>query len=241
MLYKSVNESFNEFIIRQERCQVHPLQGLRQAVLLRRPLLSSKRKTSWSRTAPPASAAGAVPRSARPAPSASRSNEETFKNNASWSSAHIRNLYAQADTGGILLAAMGNPADYPIYWDHLLLDASQVTNPSIDPLREPMELRTYLGKKPHKDRDRPRREDRQAVLEDQAHPAAEARVPVHLLRHELRRAEPERPPGHGRRGRRARHHLQYRRGRSAQGPLPLRQERHRPGRFRPLRRQRAVP
>jgi glutamate synthase domain-containing protein 2 len=30
----------------------------------------------------------------------------------------------------------------------LLLDACQVTNPSIDPLREPMELRTYLGKKP---------------------------------------------------------------------------------------------
>ena len=47
-----------------------------------------------------------------------------------------------------MLAAMGNPAPYPIFWDHLLLDASQVTNPSIDPLREPMELRTYLGSKP---------------------------------------------------------------------------------------------
>ncbi|MBM4087018.1 MAG: FMN-binding glutamate synthase family protein, partial [Planctomycetes bacterium] len=33
-------------------------------------------------------------------------------------------------------------------WDHLVLNASQVTNPSIDPLREPMELRTYLGRKP---------------------------------------------------------------------------------------------
>ena len=29
-----------------------------------------------------------------------------------------------------------------------MLDACQVTNPSIDPLREPMELRTYLGRKP---------------------------------------------------------------------------------------------
>jgi len=29
-----------------------------------------------------------------------------------------------------------------------LLDASQVTNPAIDSLREPMELRTYIGKKP---------------------------------------------------------------------------------------------
>ena len=34
------------------------------------------------------------------------------------------------------------------YWDRLLLNASQVTNPSIDPLREPMEIRTYLGAKP---------------------------------------------------------------------------------------------
>ncbi|HEY5432240.1 MAG TPA: FMN-binding glutamate synthase family protein, partial [Coriobacteriia bacterium] len=33
-------------------------------------------------------------------------------------------------------------------FDHLVLDACQVTNPSIDPLREPMELRTYLGRKP---------------------------------------------------------------------------------------------
>ena len=76
-----------------------------------------------------------------------KSNEENFKRNESWSGAHIRNLYAQADTGGILLAAMGNPAKYPIYWDHMLLDASQVTNPSIDPLREPMELAHLSGQK----------------------------------------------------------------------------------------------
>jgi glutamate synthase domain-containing protein 2 len=50
----------------------------------------------------------------------------------------------------VLLTGMGNDRPYPIYWDHLLLNASQVTNPSIDPLREPMELRTYLGKKPEK-------------------------------------------------------------------------------------------
>ena len=42
---------------------------------------------------------------------------------------------------------MGNDQPYHIYWEHLLLDACQVTNPSIDPLREPMELRTYLGSK----------------------------------------------------------------------------------------------
>jgi len=27
---------------------------------------------------------------------------------------------------------MGNPKPYPIYWDHMLIDACQVTNPSID-------------------------------------------------------------------------------------------------------------
>ncbi len=45
---------------------------------------------------------------------------------------------------------MGNDRPYPVYWDHLLLNASQVTNPSIDPLREPMELRTFLGRKPER-------------------------------------------------------------------------------------------
>ena len=45
---------------------------------------------------------------------------------------------------------MGSPVDIPVYWDRMLLDASQVTNPSIDPLREPMELKTFLGAKPEK-------------------------------------------------------------------------------------------
>jgi glutamate synthase domain-containing protein 2 len=45
---------------------------------------------------------------------------------------------------------MGNPKDFPVYWDKMLVNASQVTNPSIDPLREPMETRTALGKKPKK-------------------------------------------------------------------------------------------
>jgi len=43
---------------------------------------------------------------------------------------------------------MGNDKPYPIYWDRMLINASQVTNPSIDPLREPMELKTFLGRKP---------------------------------------------------------------------------------------------
>ncbi|MHB1652856.1 MAG: glutamate synthase-related protein [Desulfitobacteriaceae bacterium] len=71
-----------------------------------------------------------------------------FRENANWTASTIKAIYKQAETGGILLTGMGNDRPYPIYWDHLLLNASQVTNPSIDPLREPMELKTYLGRKP---------------------------------------------------------------------------------------------
>lgn len=73
--------------------------------------------------------------------------EPSFRTNANWTVAHIRNLYKQAETGGILLAGLGCDLPYRIYWDHLVLNASQVTNPSIDPLREPIELRTFLGRK----------------------------------------------------------------------------------------------
>jgi glutamate synthase domain-containing protein 2 len=45
---------------------------------------------------------------------------------------------------------MGCDKPHYTFWDKLLLNASQVTNPSIDPLREPMEIRTYLGTKPDK-------------------------------------------------------------------------------------------
>lgn len=71
----------------------------------------------------------------------------TFRHNDYWSPRTLTNIYKQAATGGILLTGMGNDQPYHTYWDHMLLDACQVTNPSIDPLREPMELRTYLGSK----------------------------------------------------------------------------------------------
>jgi len=61
---------------------------------------------------------------------------------------HRRNVWHQAETGGVLLTGMGCDLDYPILWDHLVLDACQVTNPSIDPLREPMELKTHIGRRP---------------------------------------------------------------------------------------------
>ncbi|MBN2371673.1 MAG: alpha-hydroxy-acid oxidizing protein [Vicinamibacteria bacterium] len=71
-----------------------------------------------------------------------------FRDNANWTARAIRNVYKQAEGGGVLLAAMGNDQPFPIYWDRMLLNAAQVTNPSIDPLREPMELTTHLGRTP---------------------------------------------------------------------------------------------
>ncbi len=73
--------------------------------------------------------------------------DHTFKENANWKTEVIEDIYRQAESGGVLLASMGTPKDYPVYWDKMLINASQVTNPSIDPLREPMETRTYLGRK----------------------------------------------------------------------------------------------
>ena len=77
-----------------------------------------------------------------------------LRENANWQNDTIREIYKQANTGGVLLSSMGNPKPMPVYWDRILINASQVTNPPIDPLREPMETRTFLGKKPdHIERD----------------------------------------------------------------------------------------
>lgn len=65
-----------------------------------------------------------------------------------WTLQAMQDIAKQAQTGAVLLSSMGNPQHYPIYWDRLLLNASQVTNPSIDPLREPMETRVFLGSRP---------------------------------------------------------------------------------------------
>ena len=67
---------------------------------------------------------------------------------AVWTLEYMQDIATQAASGGVLLSSMGNPLPYPVYWDHLLLNASQVTNPSIDPLREPMETRVFLGGRP---------------------------------------------------------------------------------------------
>jgi len=77
-----------------------------------------------------------------------RRNPLDYRENYNWCPEVIEDIIKQSETGGVLLTGMGNDKSYRIYWDHLVLNASQVTNPSIDPLREPMELTTYLGQKP---------------------------------------------------------------------------------------------
>ncbi|MBO7404129.1 MAG: 4Fe-4S binding protein, partial [Clostridia bacterium] len=82
-------------------------------------------------------------------------NANAFRENANWQSDTIKEIYKQASSGGVLLSSMGNPKPLPVYWDRMLINASQVTNPPIDPLREPMETRVFLGKKPDRIRRRP--------------------------------------------------------------------------------------
>ena len=77
-------------------------------------------------------------------------NRCTLRESANWSSDAVEEIWKQAATGGVLLSSMGNPRHFPVYWDKILINASQVTNPPIDPLREPMETRVFLGRKPER-------------------------------------------------------------------------------------------
>ncbi len=77
-------------------------------------------------------------------------NDCTLRENANWQNDTVKEIYKQANTGAVLLSSMGNPKPLPVYWDKILINASQVTNPPIDPLREPMETKVFLGKKPAK-------------------------------------------------------------------------------------------
>jgi glutamate synthase domain-containing protein 2 len=77
-----------------------------------------------------------------------KKNPNASRENANWTMEALRDVKKQAESGVVLLTGMGCDKPYFTYWDRLVLNASQVTNPSIDPLREPMEIRTYLGAKP---------------------------------------------------------------------------------------------
>lgn len=61
-----------------------------------------------------------------------------------------KNLWRQVDPnnpGHVLLISTGSDSALMSYFDQLMFDACQVTNPPIDPLREPMETRVFLGRK----------------------------------------------------------------------------------------------
>ena len=96
-----------------------------------------------------------------------------LRENANWSDETIKEIYKQANSGGVLLSSMGNPKPLPVYWDKILINASQVTNPPIDPLREPMETKVFLGKKS----DRIRR-DENGELVVETTPQLELSMPV---------------------------------------------------------------
>ena len=100
-------------------------------------------------------------------------NRCALRESANWSSDAVEEIWKQAATGGVLLSSMGSPKELPVYWDRLLLNASQVTNPPIDPLREPMETRVFLGKKPERIR-----RDTQGRLITELTPQLELSMPV---------------------------------------------------------------
>ncbi|MDR1775547.1 MAG: alpha-hydroxy-acid oxidizing protein [Actinomycetes bacterium] len=71
-----------------------------------------------------------------------------YRENPNWPIRARKGVWRQAASGGVLLTSMGSDAPRGSIFDALTLDACQVTNPSIDPLREPMETRTVIGKRP---------------------------------------------------------------------------------------------
>ena len=76
-------------------------------------------------------------------------NQPMHSGHGYWTTEYVNNIWKQSGSkGGVLLVGNGATGPQRRYFDHLMFDACQVTNPSIDPLREPMEIRTYLGKKP---------------------------------------------------------------------------------------------
>lgn len=99
--------------------------------------------------------------------------DNAFKSNVNWNEDAMTEIYRQAESGSVLLSAMGNPSPLPVYWDRLLINASQVTNPSIDPLREPMETRVCLGARPEGVR-----RDPSGALVDDTPPQLHLEVPI---------------------------------------------------------------
>ena len=101
-------------------------------------------------------------------------DENRFRQNTVFKEDDIKEILLQAETGGVLLSSMGaSGRNVPIYFDKMLLNASQVTNPSIDPLREPMETAVFIGQRPEKIQ---RGSD--GKIEDNLPPHLELRTPI---------------------------------------------------------------
>ena len=100
-------------------------------------------------------------------------SDDVYKLNANWKMQTMNEVYKQADSGGVLLSSMGNPNPQISFWDKMLLNASQVTNPPIDPLREPMETQVYLGKRTVEIQ-----RDENGKLKDTLFPQLKCKVPV---------------------------------------------------------------
>jgi glutamate synthase domain-containing protein 2 len=65
-------------------------------------------------------------------------------------SSSIKDILKQSKTGSAIITSCGKQQNKSRLFDNLLFDACQVTNPPIDPLREPMEVVTFLGGVPDK-------------------------------------------------------------------------------------------
>ena len=101
-------------------------------------------------------------------------DENRFRQNTVFKEDDIKEILLQSETGGVLLSSMGaSGRNVPIYFDKMLLNASQVTNPSIDPLREPMETAVFIGQRPEKIQ---RGSD--GKIEDNLPPHLELRTPI---------------------------------------------------------------
>ena len=136
--------------------------------------------------------------------------DDTYRENANWEAQTIHEVYRQANTGGVLLSSMGNPKPYPVFWDKLLINASQVTNPPIDPLREPMGDAALFGQA-HREggtggKRALKRQPSAAIKALRSHPLFGDELRLHLLQR-------AREPCAG--GGSARHLLQHGRGRTA--------------------------
>ncbi len=153
-----------------------------------------------------------------------------------WSSDAVEEIWKQAATGGVLLSSMGSPKELPVYWDRLLLNASQVTNPPIDPLREPMETRVFLGKKPERIR-----RDTQGRLITELTPQLELSMPVLFSAMSYGSISFNAHESLQERRRRWGICYKHRRGRPPRGPLPLWAQHHHPGGVRAVRRSRGLP